>query len=139
MSFEADLTRFVSKNKFRANRLIKKVAFAGVQGVMVGSPVDKGRFRASWRIKLNRESRQVAPKGTSTGKKFKDPTGAKELNATGINRILLAKNLNRDIVISNALPYAVPLEKGYSKQNSNMVKKTAKELKKMVQSGKIKA
>ncbi len=139
MSFDVDLTRFVSKLGKRADSLIKKVAFAGVQGVMTRTPVDTGRARASWRVKFNQESRSVASKGTSTGKKFKDPTGAKEMNDTGINRVLLARNINKDIVISNALPYAVPLENGLSKQGSGMVKKTAKELKKLVETGKIKA
>ena len=138
MSFELDLQRFAKKLGRNSDSLIKKVAFAGVQGVMTRTPVATGRARASWRTRFNAASKSVAPKGKSAGKRFGSPVGAKEANATGINRILLAKNIKKDIIISNALPYAVPLERGHSKQGSGMVQKTVRELKKSIKTGKIK-
>ena len=139
MSFELDIGRFTRKLNRNSDSLIKKVAFAGVQGVMTRTPVATGRARASWRVKFNAASKAVALKGKSAGKRFGSPVGAKEANATGITRILLAKNIKKDIVISNALPYAIPLEKGHSKQGSGMVRKTVRDLKKLVKTGRIKA
>jgi hypothetical protein len=52
-SFSQDITRFVEKTKLKGALVVKKLAFDAFRGVILRSPVDTGRFRASWRIGIN--------------------------------------------------------------------------------------
>lgn len=89
----------------RVGTLKKLAAFHLWNAVTQRSPVDTGRFRAAWNIAEGRADLSVPPevaKGTTL-----PPPQPPEIGAIrpGV-----------PIVVSNNLPYALPLEKGSSTQ-----------------------
>lgn len=68
--------------------------------VVVSSPVDSGRFRANWTPTLNKLA-----VGTTDA-----------LNAQNIVKAVGNAKLGDTLHLTNNLPYALPLEQGWSKQ-----------------------
>jgi hypothetical protein len=69
-----------------------------------GSPVDTGRFRASWQVGENSASGGIAPPG--------DYSGAKPIQRIGYQQ----EKVGNIYSVHNNLPYAEPLADGSSKQ-----------------------
>jgi hypothetical protein len=94
----------------RLGLTVKKVAFDAFSGLLKRSPVDEGRFRASWRIGINEPDTSVAPQGTD-GRRVPPSNNAQVGKISNI-----PKDKDVTVHISNSLPYAQPLEDGHSLQ-----------------------
>lgn len=78
----------------------RKIALDSSVRIVERSPVDKGRFRASWRFNEGSIDNSTAPPGLNAAPRIQIP------ELTG----------KQPFFISNSLPYAVPLEEGHSQQ-----------------------
>ena len=85
-----------------------KLVFEAYGGVIRMSPVDTGRFRASWTAQLDRPDEKVKPPG-----RYGPPIIAPIVETI---RARLKKRPFRRAFINNQLPYARRLEEGWSKQ-----------------------
>jgi hypothetical protein len=130
-AFEKDIKKWT--NKLEKNIVPKKIRGLGLQTLsmlMKKSPVDEGVFRGNWNVGVNIKDRSTKVPKKKKGKKKKanrnviDPVKFAE----GEGRIGSVK-LGDTINISNALPYAMRLEFGYSAQRPDgMVRTTIMEL-----------
>lgn len=115
MSFSTDITRFVQKTGVRATTVVKKLGVDTYRDVLVRSPVLTGRYRGSHRISVNRVDTSflsgVGPRDVAAH--GQPPTGFEI--ATALQR-LADFRFGDTIHISNNLPYALPLERGHSRQ-----------------------
>lgn len=101
----------------RVDFVMRKLAFDALDGMFRRSPVDTGRFRASWRVSLDSADLSVAPpmaSGTKASKPRGTPVDGEVL--AGFNAVKTTVKRDRTIVISNNLPYAADLEDGGSPQ-----------------------
>ena len=100
--------------------------------VKKGSPVDTGRFRASWQIGENgvgeydagpqHEPKNQPPSASS-------PLGGQIADPKGMNYVPGFEQLENTYTIHNSLPYAEALEQGHSKQNDpGWVKQISKDM-----------
>jgi hypothetical protein len=108
-TFVLDIKRFIEKTGLNVNTVIKKIFFDLSASIVSLSPVDTGRFRANWQYGLG-----SVPDGTVEDKDADGPVGA-----TTISRIMGQvdpKPAGKVLYLVNNLPYAVPLEYGWSKQ-----------------------
>lgn len=110
------LEAFADLTGLRTSIVMRKLAFDGLDGVFRRSPVDTGRFRASWRVSLDSADLSVEPPSES---KASQPKGSplsgpalQQLNAINFGK----GKRDQTIVISNNLPYAQQLEDGRSAQ-----------------------
>lgn len=109
--------RVVAKNvTVNADTLVRKVALAIDQSLVLGTPADTGRARANW---------QVSVGGPATGEVTNFPAGSGD--SVGVRGAAAEFALTAAIVatkgfaggaihISNNLPYIIPLNDGHSKQ-----------------------
>lgn len=123
MSFSADLGKFVARAKGNIDTATRQATVLLAQGVILKSPVDKGRFRANWQFSAagiqRAASMAVDPGGQVTLHRL--VAEIKQSRAGGVT------------YLSNSLPYAIPLENGWSKQApQGMVKLTAQEFQQYV-------
>lgn len=115
--FAADVTKWIALTRLSGRQVIRKIGFDAFRGILLRSPVDTGRFRASNRIGINEVDASVEPPregssnaGSITGEEFQKASA------------LLSKlNWGDTIHITNNLIYARPLEGGSSAQNGNAV------------------
>ena len=132
-AFERQLKKYLKVVNKHGTKGIRRVALAGLKGVMIKSPVDEGTFRANWNVGVNRIDKSTEgqvgatakrdTKGKVTGKAL-DPEKFAEGNQR-IGSISIGDSVN----ISNALPYANKLEYyNHSAQGSGMVRRTLSEL-----------
>lgn len=101
----------------RVDFVMRKLAFDALDGMFRRSPVDTGRFRASWRVSLDSADLSVAeplPEGTKSSKPQGTPVEGDALAQFG--NIKPEVKRDRTIVISNNLPYAVEIENQHSPQ-----------------------
>lgn len=114
MSFSDDIRKFADKTKLRLDVVHRKVVFDLTTSLIRMSPVKTGRFRNNWQIA------EGVP-NTTTTKTTGDPTQrlqgyAKTVSIGGV------------VYITNSLPYAIPLEYGWSQQAPNgMVRVTVRD------------
>jgi hypothetical protein len=85
------------------NQLLRVVVLETDQQVKTQSPVDTGRFRASWAIGENATGNYDAGTGGS-------------LAPVGINYAPGNERIGNTYSVHNSLPYAEPLSNGHSKQ-----------------------
>lgn len=111
--FSADLKMFAETINVDFARVVKNIAFRIQKSAQQNSPVDTGRFRASWGVSIYQvpeddEGEPPAPKGK------KVPISASR------KRTATLHELNFDpyasVIIYNNLPYAEALENGHSGQ-----------------------
>jgi hypothetical protein len=107
-NFSIQVSEFVSRTKGKMNLITRKIVLDIGTRLVERSPVDTGRFRANW---------QYATLGIGVPSfpvDRLDPTGADTIAriATQV-RSMPAQNVH---VLVNNLPYAIPLEQGWSKQ-----------------------
>lgn len=123
-NFGADVSAFVRKTRLRADLVLRKVGFDCYAGIIMATPVDTARARASWHIAVNRTNLATEAPRKSKGSRAQGPTGLQ----TGESAAEMGKaKFGDSIYITNNLPYVVPLEHGYSKQARDpdgMVRKT---------------
>jgi hypothetical protein len=122
-SFSLSIRNWVEKTKDRQDLVTRKIGMDVLTRVVLRSPVDKGRFRANWQVSFDTPLRGTV--------KADDKNGAGTI-AKG-HAILQGAIAGRDIWIVNNLPYAIPLEYGWSKQApAGMVRITVREFRAIV-------
>ena len=100
-----DLATRVARN---ADRLVRKVAMAADQAVVMATPVDTGRARANWLARLNAPADgETSDTDRSGGKAIKQAAG-----------VIAGYDGDRDaeVHITNNLPYIQRLNEGSSAQ-----------------------
>lgn len=107
-TFGLDIARFVEKAKAAPEQVVRKVGLDLASRVVLRSPVDTGRFRANWNVAFGRADTLTTP---ST-----DKTGGKTLERVRVQ--LNGWAPGQDIYLTNSLPYAIPLEYGWSKKQA---------------------
>ena len=104
----------------RMNQLMHVVVFETDAELKERSPVDTGRFRASWVIGENATGKYDAgPQQASTGEnvgKSSPPTSPAPTSPTGINYVPGNERMGNTYNIHNTLPYAEALANGHSTQ-----------------------
>ena len=106
MSFAANLNKLCERAKDKAHIVVRKTAFE-LQGMMIDmSPVDTGRFRSNWAVGLGaiNTSADAAPDKTGDAAKGRAQAA------------LQGWKPGQTIYLSNSLPYALRLERGWSQQ-----------------------
>ena len=120
--FTRDISDWIERTKLSGRDVMLKLGLDAHRGILLRSPVDSGRFRASNRISLNRVDATVFPeldKGEKTGAEYRDAPSGHEVSGTAT--ALSAVKWTDTIHLTNNLPYARPLENGSSAQNGNQV------------------
>ncbi|HEY0860671.1 MAG TPA: hypothetical protein VGE19_07160 [Pseudoxanthomonas sp.] len=107
-TFGLDIARFVEKAKAAPEQVVRKVGLDLASRVVLRSPVDTGRFRANWNVAFGRVDTLTTP---ST-----DKTGGKTLERVRVQ--INGWTPGQDIYLTNSLPYAIPLEYGWSKKQA---------------------
>ena len=106
MGFAANLNKLCERAKDKAHVVVRKTAFE-LQGMMIDmSPVDTGRFRGNWQVGLG-----AINQSTSAAL---DPSG--EATKGRAQAALQGWKPGQTIYLSNSLPYALRLERGWSQQ-----------------------
>ena len=107
MSFSLDLSRAIKKAKGKQELVVKKVMLEAFSKVVMKSPVLSGRFKGNWQASIGTYSKTpietIDRDGSATISKIKSSIASMSLNG-------------QTIYLCNALPYAVRLERGWSKQ-----------------------
>lgn len=113
-AFEADLKGFAEQLNIEFGKVVRKVVFDLHKTVTDISPVDTGRFRASWGISQFEIPDEPGEPPSETG----EPDSVPATNQRKRVRVD-----SRDVYsiwyIYNNLPYAQPLEDGHSGQAPN--------------------
>lgn len=101
---------------FEANtaRLLDKVALTVHSVVVLGTPVDTGRARGSWFIEIGRPAEGTAEAQAEFG--FAASRERAERKLAGNDEKSSFLRPQRDIHITNNLPYIEPLNNGHSSQ-----------------------
>jgi len=118
--FSADITKFVKVTKVSADLVVRKLSLDAYTGVLMRSPVDTGRFRANWRVTVSTGAPDTRTADNPAGAgevEYGDPPSPREVQL--IDNKLKGAKFGTAVVISNNLPYAQPLEDGWSKQTNN--------------------
>lgn len=108
------IERFSHLVDVRADFVIRKLAFDAFDGLLRRSPVDTGRFRASWRLGINKTIESVSEERTRASKK--GGKGASTNVEAGEQIKAFNAKFGDTVHITNNLPYAQPLEEGSSTQ-----------------------
>jgi len=104
--------------------VVKKIAFQAFTGMVMKTPVDTGRARANWGVRVGApyavisESTDKQPIGSAPGAQIAQAS-------TAIN----GAQSGKAIYISNGLSYILALNEGHSKQGAHMVESTVMEIK----------
>ena len=119
------------------DRLVRRVALAADQAVVMGTPVDTGRARSNWIAQIgSAPSGTVEPyapgeAGSTTGANSQAAMDQAEAVISGYNN-------GQEIHITNNLPYIQRLNDGYSAQApANFVEQAVAEAARVVQFGRI--
>lgn len=122
-SFSNQLHQAIANVEQKIEQSVKKVIFECFRSVILKSPVDTGRFRANWKPGIG-----SIPEGAINEL---DPSGAHTIQKVLIeteDAMALVMD-GRPLYLVNALPYALPLEYGHSKQApAGMVRTTLAEI-----------
>lgn len=124
LSFALDLRKFAdSIPEEMVKPVVQKLAMHALNGVVMKSPVDTGRFRGNWNVAVNRIDYSVTAETDKSGGSVIAKGAA----------IIASAEPDQAIYISNNLPYATALETGHSKQAPiGMVAVTFAELESML-------
>jgi hypothetical protein len=102
--FAVIIVRVAQQVETGADRVIREVALAAHQAVVMATPVDTGRARANWEVSINR------PVTTHT-------EGTNYVGTLGAGAATIATRRNsQSIHISNNVPYIGELNRGSSAQ-----------------------
>jgi len=127
MSFSIDLDRYNSFVEAKAVKNMRSIVAVSLQGIMSRNPVDTGRSRANWRVQAGKPDLETDD----------NVDAAATLNrGLGVAKALELRDKN--IYISNNLPYAMRLEYGWSGQApQGMVRVTAVEVLSLIAAGRL--
>lgn len=102
MSFALDVAAFAAKAKKNPEIVIRQVSIKLFSAIILGSPVDTGRFRMNW---------QAAGRSPETG----TVTGVDKTGTTSINKmasVIVGLKDWFEFTLANNLPYASVIEYG---------------------------
>ena len=102
-----DLENFGKDTPKVMSKLLRRAAFDLMAALEKGSPVDTGRFRASWFVGVGRKNHAVQPVGTY-GKGVSNAR-VDELSPASVTGY-------EPIILSNNLPYGPALADGHSRK-----------------------
>jgi hypothetical protein len=105
-TFTLSLAEFARAAPEQARAVVRKVATDVLTKTVLRSPVDTGRFRANWATSFGAPSYRVTSDTDASG----------QIAITRGARTISRAYGDYPIYITNSLPYAIPLEYGYSKQ-----------------------
>ena len=107
--FEADIMKFAEQVKIAPALVVRKLTLDIFGDLLASSPVDTGRFRANWVVSVSQPARRILWAMSNIGKQMQVQLdlAAKRVAQTDGSEV---------IWITNNLPYAVPLNEGWSKQ-----------------------
>jgi hypothetical protein len=105
--FQLNLNQFLVLTEDVVGKMVRKAALDIFRLIVKGSPVDTGRFRASWVISVGAPSRTVEPEGEYTEQYAMAKTT--ELTPESVKGFAW-------VYISNNLPYGPALANGHSGQ-----------------------
>lgn len=126
MSFGAAVHKFADKSDWLMSEALRKIALGAFTEVIMMSPVDTGRFRGNWQVSVGPELEYIPPVDDE------DPSGSATVAYT--KSIVDTLNAGDTVWLVNNLPYAGPLEYGWSKQApGGMVRLTAQRWKPIVE------
>lgn len=112
-TFARDLDAFAAKIGLAPAIVVKKIGFDLHRRIVLKTPVDTGRARASWNISVNQPDRSVEPEIPDDQKLS---AGAAAKKALAKQQAIGKLGPTDEIWISNNLPYIVALERGHSRQ-----------------------
>lgn len=107
--FDADLKKFANTINADFHKLLKKVIFDLFRKIVVKTPVDTGRARASWAVAKHAPGDFVQPK-------FEASIGKGSATTTAMGNLPQIDDPYAVYFIFNNVPYIVRLENGHSKQ-----------------------
>lgn len=126
MAKEIKLAKIADYMEGQVEQLLRATVLETDGKLKTASPVDTGRFRASWQVGENNANSTPAPPGNYTG----TPAPLK-----GSNYQAGQERLGNYYSIHNNLPYAEPLANGHSPQaNAGWVDLIGKEMQSYVRS-----
>lgn len=106
--FSLDVAKWLAKTEIEAETFVRAVAFRLHDRIVMRTPVDTGRARASWTIVEGKTpDTTVAPEGFS---------GGAEAGASYALQRQAGVKRGTTYTIANSLPYIEALENGHSKQ-----------------------
>jgi len=109
-TFQRDLQRFAQKLDVEHKAATKKFTFDLLRRIVMKTPVDFGRARASWNVGVNRVDTSVMPEGTELS-----PAQAAQTAFDRATAALATSESLDTVFITNNLDYIVRLEEGHSK------------------------
>jgi hypothetical protein len=122
--FFRSIKAYINKAAAEGEKDTRRVGLAGLKGVMVKTPVDKGTARANWNVAIDSIDRSTSSESSGQAKKSIDPAKFNEGSKT-IQTVKPGQTIN----ISNSMPYINKLEyTNHSQQGSGMVRRTIEEL-----------
>lgn len=102
MSFTLDIRSFCEKAKKNPEKVMRAVSLKLFSAIILGSPVDTGRFRMNWQVS------GPSPAGGQVG--GVDLTGSKAVNSA--TTFVTTNSYWQEFTLSNNLPYANVIEYG---------------------------
>lgn len=115
--YSKSIRTFTDIAELRIGVTMRKLAFDGLAGLFRRSPVDTGRFRASWRVSANTADLTVAPKrAKGTTERRRAALSGDVLQQFKALKFGSKASKDQTIVLSNNLPYAEELERSSSTQ-----------------------
>ena len=130
-TFSINISNFVKKTNVEADKVVRKVCFDLMSGVILKTPVDTGRARANWQASIDTPASGTVSFGADAGSGKKAPS-ASSASASSIADGVGAVNkaTGRVFWLVNNLPYIHRLEYGaWSKQAPHgMVRTTIAEI-----------
>ena len=116
-SFQADLNRFAQRIDVDIGTVVKHTVLTLHKKIVMRTPVDTGRARASWGISRGERAATVAPERQRAAKSSKQEATEEALKAQAVVKAADSKSGAYAVWwIFNNLPYIKPLEYGSSRQ-----------------------
>lgn len=120
MARNIPLDQLGSLLKERADQIVRVVVLEADAELKARSPVDTGRFRASWAIGQNQAGQydggQQQPASGANRGKSEPPSTPNPGPPVGVNYTPGAETTGNSYHLFNSLPYAEPLANGHSTQ-----------------------
>lgn len=120
MSSQDDLNQIKAAMMKKMAKIVRAGAVNCFQEIIVGSPVDSGRFRANWQASVNEPNSSLVLDGQTTRK---DEHGKAIKNQFTQTSDVIGQTgdytIDGVLYLTNNLPYAVRLENGWSQQRGS--------------------
>ncbi len=119
-TFLLDLSKFSGEVEKTVGKITRAAAFAVMKDVVGGSPVDTGRFRASWFVGVNEPNRSITPERQVSERQRgskRTTSGAGQESLARLQELTPDRVTGKEIIyITNNLPYGPSLAAGSSTQ-----------------------